>query len=106
MLRRKTAFLLTAAVLVTFALTAPAGCSDGGATAAGGGASSSQSTTTGPSSTATTSGGGMSSSSGSGGGSVSLGNCPTTFTWKSAGPTQRPRVAGEWQGFDLASATV
>lgn len=31
--------------------------------------------------------------------------CPTTFRFKPVGPAGNPRVAGEWHGFDLASAT-
>ncbi|MEZ4385388.1 MAG: alpha-amylase family glycosyl hydrolase [Nannocystaceae bacterium] len=30
--------------------------------------------------------------------------CPTQFRFKPVGPASDPRVAGEWQGFDLASA--
>lgn len=32
--------------------------------------------------------------------------CPATFTYIPTGPVQKVRVAGEWQGFDLASAPV
>lgn len=32
--------------------------------------------------------------------------CPATFTFKPAGAAQNPRIAGEWHGFDLASATA
>ena len=39
---------------------------------------------------------------GAGGGAPML--CPTTITFEAAGPTTNVRVAGEWQGFDLATA--
>ena len=32
--------------------------------------------------------------------------CPTTFRWKPAGGATAPRIAGEWHGFDLATATA
>ncbi len=32
--------------------------------------------------------------------------CPTKFTFKPSGAAQNVRVAGEWQGFDLATAPV
>ncbi|MEZ4453906.1 MAG: alpha-amylase family glycosyl hydrolase [Nannocystaceae bacterium] len=38
------------------------------------------------------------------GGDASL--CPTTFTFKPVGPAASPRLAGEWNDFDLATATA
>ncbi|MCB9702192.1 MAG: glycosyl hydrolase [Myxococcales bacterium] len=70
-------------------------------------------------STSTTSGGDTSTSGGTTSGGTSAGEtdtgttggtedalCPTEFRFKPVGAAQNPRVAGEWHGFDLASATA
>src|SRR5262245_32258275 len=104
MLRHKTRFFSFAAALFAGSLAAPTGCSGdgapGGTTASGGGSpGSSQSAA----STTTSGGGGACGPGSANPGPVS---CPITFTLHPSGPIQNPKVAGEWQGFDLATAPV
>ncbi len=49
--------------------------------------------------------GGMASGGGGSGGSGPV-SCPTTITFEPPGVVSNVRLAGEWQGFDLASAPV
>src|SRR5688572_17198310 len=103
--RHNTLFFLLAASLLSISVATPTGCSGDGVsagTAASGGGSpgSSHSATT---TTTTTGGGGACGQSSGNPGPVS---CPTTFTFHPSGPIQNPKVAGEWQNFDIGSAPV
>src|SRR3954470_2300613 len=98
--RHNLSFVLLAAFLFSAGIAAPTACSSDGATAAttasGGGSASAGH------SAGSISGGGGASCTGTGKpGPVS---CPTTFTFHPSGSIQNPKVAGEWQGFNLATA--
>ena len=105
--------LLAAAALFISAIAGPTGCSDAplsSGTTAGSAAGGATSTATGTggaggekpstSSTSSTSSG----SSGSGGAPSFL--CPTVFHAKPSSAVQSARVAGEWNGFKLPTATT
>lgn len=95
--------------LVTPILLLPFGCSDGASTGGSGGAGTTVTTTsyTPTTSSGTTSSGTTSASGGGGtGGSAVASECPATFTYTPTGTATNIRVAGEWQGFDLATAPV
>ncbi|MFT3773850.1 MAG: alpha-amylase family glycosyl hydrolase [Minicystis sp.] len=73
-----------------------------GGAGGGGGASASSTTTTNASSSGSGNAGGGGADSGPPPGLL----CPTTFSFTPSGAAQNIRVAGEWQGFDLATAPV
>jgi glycosidase len=87
--------VVASALSVSWAL---AGCGDDGTIPTG----SSTNTTT--SSSGTGGSGGTSGSGGSGGGTVGSG-CPVTISFEAGGPATNVRLAGEWNGFDLVTAT-
>jgi glycosidase len=107
---RRLRLLLVASPLLLASAWLPLGCwgsaytPPGSGGAGGGGASASSSS--GATSTSSSGGG-----NGNGGGGADSGPppglmCPTTFTFTPPTGAQNVRVAGEWEGFDLAGAAV
>jgi glycosidase len=104
--------LLPATVLLFCAASSPLACGTGDTGVGGGGgsggwwpsSSSSSSGTSSSSSSSSSTSGGLGGGGGTGGqGPVS---CPATFTFAPTDAVSNVRVAGEWQGFDPASAPV
>jgi glycosidase len=100
--------LLAATTLFISALAGPSGCSDapltGGSTAAGTGGGTTGTAGTGGDSAASSSSSSASSGSGSGGAPAFL--CPTVFHAKPSSAVKSARVAGEWNSFNLPTATT
>ena len=98
------AFRLSFWALAGFLLVLAVASCDDGATPTGSGPGSGP--TVGSSSSGGTGGdgAGVASGGGGGGGGSAPVPCPTTITYEAGGPTTNVRLAGEWQGFDLATA--
>lgn len=101
--------LFAALPLSLAAMTLPLGCwgpkytGPGSGGEGGDGASS----TTGTTSATTSNAGGADGGTGGDDSGPPPGlECPATFTFTPTSPVQNVRVAGEWQGFDLATATT
>jgi glycosidase len=110
---RRSALTATVLVLASSASFAACAADSDAPTGAGGNAAATTSTADTSSATATGAGGAggaatssgattSTSSTGSGGGGDGL--CPTTFRYKLPAWQSEPRIAGEWDGFDLAAA--
>jgi neopullulanase len=99
------ASLLSPVLLLSF------GCSDGASTGGSGGTGTTTTTsfptvtTSGTTSSETTSATGGTGTGGTGG-STPAAMCPAKFSYAPPGTASNVRVAGEWQGFDLATAPV
>ena len=102
--------LLSATLFAFIAVGACAADPDGPAGSGGNGAATSSTVGSGGASTATSTttgaGGASSTTTGAGGGGDWDGLCPATFQYKLPAWQSNPRVAGEWDGFDLAAAEV
>lgn len=98
--------LSLACVSVVVAFLALAGaCGDDEVAATGSGPGSGPTVGSGPSGSGGNGGSTSSSSGGGGAGGSGPVLCPTTITFESSAPATNVRVAGEWQGFDLGTAT-
>ncbi len=80
-------------------------CGDDGATPTGGGVTNGPSGPGGAGGAGGTGGGGGASDGGSGGGVGPASSCPVTLTFEANGTATNVRVAGEWHGFELGTAT-